>query len=179
MNPAREAEYAKYDAAYRRDSYRMGQERYRRVQAVLRDLPFRGTLLDVGTGRGETLDIAEALGYDAQGTEVVEYLLTDRVRYAEAHALPFDDDAFELVTCFDVLEHLVPQDTQQVLHELRRVARRALILSIGAYSHQENGVEYHINARTPEGWRFMIQATYGDSATLLQDGNNQWWAVKP
>jgi cyclopropane fatty-acyl-phospholipid synthase-like methyltransferase len=65
----------------------MGERRKSRAAEIVKGLPV-GTLLDIGTGRGELLDIAEKLGFQAQGTEVVKFLLTERVKFAEAHSLP-------------------------------------------------------------------------------------------
>lgn len=173
----RRQEHDKYRQAYTWDWYKQGDERRDIITRVLTDLPLRGTLLDVGTGRGETLQIAEARGYQPQGTEVVDALLNERVTYAEVHALPFADGAFDVVTCLDVLEHLVPTDTQAALAELGRVAGRVLILSIGAFPHTHNGIDLHPNRRTPGGWQFMVRSAYGERAELIREGSTQWWIV--
>jgi ubiquinone/menaquinone biosynthesis C-methylase UbiE len=48
-------------------------------------------------------------------------------RQASIYALPWPDDAFDLVLCCEVLEHL--QDPARGLAELARVARRHVLLS--------------------------------------------------
>lgn len=170
----RTAERLKYEDAYRLESYRMGEERRRRAAALIGALPHRGRLLDVGTGRGELLEDAERLGYEAQGTEVVEYLCNERVTWAEGRALPFEAGEFDVVTCFDVLEHVLPQDTAETLTELARVTGKVLLCSIATYSHVHQGVELHPNRRTAEGWVFMMQ-TYIPGAVLIEGGITQWW----
>jgi SAM-dependent methyltransferase len=45
-------------------------------------------------------------------------------------ALPFPDDAFDVVGCFEVLEHLPGDAPERALRELGRVARRAVVLSV-------------------------------------------------
>ena len=42
--------------------------------------------------------------------------------------LPFDDDAFDIVTALDVLEHL--NNPHATLHELFRIARKAVFISL-------------------------------------------------
>ena len=45
-------------------------------------------------------------------------------------ALPFPDDAFDVVGCFEVLEHLPGSGPERALQELARVARRAVVVSV-------------------------------------------------
>ena len=71
--------------------------------------------LNVGVG-------ANIVGWEGPGIFHLDY---DRWRYhncvqADAHHLPFRDDAFASVVAGDVLEHFV--DPLQCLHEIRRVA---------------------------------------------------------
>ncbi|HUG15917.1 MAG TPA: methyltransferase domain-containing protein, partial [Thermomicrobiales bacterium] len=87
-------------------------------------------VLDCGCGEGygsallaETA--AEVVGLD-RDDEVVEfaaakYAQPDRLRFvaSDAERLPFDDGAFDLITCFQVLEHL--HDARSFLREARRV----------------------------------------------------------
>lgn len=51
--------------------------------------------------------------------------------YAEARgsALPFGDGRFDVVTCLDVLEHVLPAERSSVLLELARVARRTVVVA--------------------------------------------------
>lgn len=97
------------------------------------------TVLDVGTGaadmpiafaaRGwravagdtnsEVLRIARAAAAGT-GVEIVE---------ADASALPFDDGAFDVVHCSLLLHHLDPRQAVAALAEMRRVARRGVVLN--------------------------------------------------
>jgi ubiquinone/menaquinone biosynthesis C-methylase UbiE len=48
---------------------------------------------------------------------------------ADARRLPFADDSFDVATCSLVLHHLEPDDAVRVLKEMRRVARRGVIVN--------------------------------------------------
>jgi Methyltransferase domain len=47
----------------------------------------------------------------------------------DATALPFEDGAFDYVTSVDVYEHIGPKSREEYLSELRRVARRGVLLA--------------------------------------------------
>jgi len=115
------------------------------VRAVRRfDAP-RLSLLDVGSGAG---DVALALARDAarRGVELRVTCLdhsdqmlalartatggTDTFSFvrADGGALPFADDAFDVVTCTLALHHFDPDDARAMLRELRRVARVAPVV---------------------------------------------------
>ncbi len=48
---------------------------------------------------------------------------------ADARRLPFADDSFDVATCSLVLHHLEPDEAVCVLKEMRRVARRGVIVN--------------------------------------------------
>lgn len=155
MNAARLAEQAKYSRAYGLPTYRMGGGRRTDAERDLRALPSRGSYLDVGCGRGEMLDLAEALGFETvQGVEVVPELTDgDRVIRAEAHNLPFADNSFDVISLFDVIEHLLPGDDEAVCRELNRVARKHVLLTANNRpSHLPDGTDLHINIRDYGEW---------------------------
>jgi SAM-dependent methyltransferase len=72
----------------------------------------RPRILDVGCGTGANLLMLSKYG-DAEGVDVSEDALAfcrerglDRVKLGAAEALPYDDGTFDLVTAFDVVEHM-------------------------------------------------------------------------
>ena len=76
LSDKRKNEHEKYQRAYKLPSYGMGVNRRKSAQKYLFDLPFRGSYLDVGCGRGEMLRYAESIGFDpVTGVDVVDYLL--------------------------------------------------------------------------------------------------------
>ena len=109
------------------------------VEESVRELE-PATLLDVGCGEGV---VTERLAAAFPATRVVGVDVADPALVAEwerrrapnlvfepgsAYSLPYGDGEFEVVTAFEVLEHLErPADG---LAELERVAARALVLSV-------------------------------------------------
>jgi SAM-dependent methyltransferase len=158
---ARLDEVARYERAYQNPAYRLGDRRQQHIKLHLNRIP-KGSLLDVSTGRGEVLDMAEQAGHGpVAGTEAVSYLCDgERVRHALAHDLPFATDSFDIVTMFDVMEHLLPEDTALACKELVRVARYRVLLTVHNGPSDFGGQgDLHINRR----------ASYDDWYEELQD----------
>lgn len=182
LTAARDAERARYTTAYARENYRMGQRRMADAVRDLAALPCRGSYLDVSCGRGEMLVHAEHMGFaPVQGTEVVHTLLNERVIYAEVHALPFGDDAFDVVTMFDVIEHLIPGDDERACRELACVARRHILVSANNRpSLEPDGSDLHINKRPYEEWDTLFRAWFGPATVTWLKGHryvSETWQI--
>jgi SAM-dependent methyltransferase len=155
---ARAAEIEAYEQAYKDPAYRLGERRRAHITAHLNRIE-KGNLLDVSTGRGEVLELAEHLGHGpVVGTEAVAYLCDGaRVRHAFAHDLPFGTSSFDTVTMFDVMEHLLPEDTEVVCKELARVAACRILLTVHNGPHVFRGRDLHINRRPDEtAWLYEL-----------------------
>ncbi len=97
-----------------------------------------GSVLDAGCGEGhvtgwiaEAFPAARVAGVD--GRDDALDALRARSPGVEAalgdvYSLPFADDAFEVVICTEVMEHL--EEPERGLAELARVASRALVLTV-------------------------------------------------
>ncbi|MEW9546825.1 class I SAM-dependent methyltransferase [Nonomuraea sp. NPDC050783] len=107
------------------DSHWWYRERRAILRRELRELGRPGVALDVGAaGGGNTRVLAEA-GWDATATDTSEAALevarqrgVNAVR-ADARALPFESGSVDLVTAFDVLEHI--REDHLVTEEIARV----------------------------------------------------------
>lgn len=170
---ARSAELVKYETAYGYANYRLGDRRKAHIEKHLKRIPL-GSLLDVSTGRGEVLDMAAALGYDpVQGTEAVPYLCDgERILNAMVHDLPFVDDAFDTVCMFDVMEHLVPSDTEIACKELKRVAKERVLLTVHNGPSRFAGMDLHINRRDSyETWHEELEGHF--DAPVIRHGRER------
>lgn len=96
-------------------------------------------VLDVGCGTGTMLGYlarygrAEGIDADKEAVRFCHERGVRDVHHVPALPLPFDDATFDLVTAFDVLEHI--NDDRGMLFELERVLRPAgtLFVSVPAY----------------------------------------------
>lgn len=93
------------------------------ADAIVRHFGYVESLLDVGAGSGRLADaLAGACG---------RYVALDQsdnpgVICGDAHTLPFDDGAFDVVASKQTLPHLA--DPARAIAEMARVARRGVII---------------------------------------------------
>lgn len=89
------------------------------------------TCLDVGCGTGELIRWLRFFGIEAQGVEVskdaldiAEPSIQPYVKEADIVKLPYEDNQFDLVVTFDVLEHIERGKIKQAVSETVRVSKK-------------------------------------------------------
>lgn len=141
------------------------------------------TILEVGCGQGwllkliaEALPDAELSGLDIR-PEVIEFARTmvpqATLSVGDGHVLPYDDAAFDLVVCSQVLEHV--DDPTSVLAEIDRVGRGVAVISVphepwfwganlirGKYLSTFGNCPGHIHHWGAAGFRRLLSAHYTD-----------------
>lgn len=167
---ARADEIAKYTECYKDPRYAMGSKRAKHVEWALSRIG-GGSLLDVSTGRGEAMEMARRMGFfPVHGTEAVDYLCNEQVTQALAHDLPFADNSFDTVTMFDVMEHLLPEDTAAVCAELARVAKKRVLLTVHNGPSRYGKVDLHINRRASyDVWHGELRQHFGGNVEWLHN----------
>lgn len=176
-------ELHKYEKAYRLDTYRMGPYRREVMYRDVGEMRPGSRYLDVGCGRGETLQQAAGNGVEAWGTEIVESLCGGRVVRADIESLPWPADHFDYVTCYDVLEHLTPGTEQRALDELFRVCRGQIIVTTNKKpSRLPSGEDLHVNKREAAEWQADILARCADGDRVFfkqfgPAGSDWYWRV--
>lgn len=116
--------YANY-LAERKFRLKLFAEKYSLIRKFL---PETGKLLDVGCAAGYFLEVARAMGYDAFGVELSKYAaahisksLSGHVFAGELEDAGFESNHFDVVTMWDVLEHLPkPRETLQEAFRILR-----------------------------------------------------------
>lgn len=97
-------------------------------------------ILDVGTGRGDLPIAFAGRGWPTVGLDIHPGVLRIARRETagepllemvegDARALPFGDDTFDVGHCSLLIHHFEPPAAVGVLRELRRVARRGVVIN--------------------------------------------------
>jgi SAM-dependent methyltransferase len=70
------------------------------------------TALDIGAAFGYAVELLEGLGYRALGLDLSQYASSKSraVMRGDAEAPPFREKSFDLITCFETIEHLTDPD---------------------------------------------------------------------
>lgn len=173
----------KYDRAYKElPNYRMGSMRKSIMHEDVQTMEPGKTYLDVGCGRGETVEAGLGRGLDSYGCDFAGILAGGRILQADAEDLPYDDLSFDYVSCYDVLEHLTPGTEQAVLDELFRVCRVELFITTNDKpSHLPDGTDLHVNKRPREVWEQDLRDRLGpnDRMHFKTFHGNEWhWRIE-
>ena len=137
-----EAEYARWQREMYYINRLLGDTRCltRAIRETLRESQSRSiSILDVGTGSGELLEVAgETLKGDSPLLVGVDINRTSVRTVAEragieaiqgdALALPFSDSSFDLVVCSLFLHHLTDYAAVNLICEMQRVARLRFVI---------------------------------------------------
>jgi 2-polyprenyl-3-methyl-5-hydroxy-6-metoxy-1,4-benzoquinol methylase len=125
------------------------------------------TALDVGCAYGYGVTVLEMLGYDSCGVDISEYSVSQAkkanpdVDFAVCDAqvgLPFDVNAFDVVTCFEVLEHL--SNPLRAIRNMLGSCRQVMIFTTPNRAVEKPVKKIvrdfdrtHVSGRTPQEWK--------------------------
>jgi 2-polyprenyl-3-methyl-5-hydroxy-6-metoxy-1,4-benzoquinol methylase len=147
-----------------------GRRRVIRAELDRLALPAGAEILDAGCGSGRTLQelarygSVQGIELDPEAAAVARARGYGEVREGRLEQLPWPDDAFDLITCLDVVEHT--PDDRVTLGELRRVCKPHghLLVTVPAYQalwSQHDEANHHFRrynrrmlraAATQSGW---------------------------
>ncbi|MBI4009306.1 class I SAM-dependent methyltransferase [Candidatus Roizmanbacteria bacterium] len=132
------------------------------------------TILDVGCGRGYLLEKISEKNKDLILTGVDIHIRNNlkrsrRVKYIEGEIekLPFYDKSFDTVICTHVLEHVV--NYQKAVRELRRVAKKRLIIVVPRQRNYQFTFDLHVNFFPYPHELQKIMGKKGDEIAILDN----------
>lgn len=144
----------------------MGDGRLRPMTDILKR--YRGSYLDVSTGRGELMRVAQTFGFrPVYGTEAVPELCNEYVLNATIDELPFPDRSFDVVSCIDVIEHILEPDIVPGLKELERVTKGTLLIAAADFPAYRNGINLHPSARPYREWDALFREVFTGTVEVV------------
>jgi ubiquinone/menaquinone biosynthesis C-methylase UbiE len=127
------------------------------------------SILDIGIGNGFVSRYLREKGYNVITSDIDKRLAPDTV--ASVVNVPFSDQAFEVVTCYEVLEHLPFGCFRKALSELFRVSCSHVLLSIPDVTRA-----YRMSIELPRfGWfKKLVQTPTLNRIVHHFDGEHFW-----
>lgn len=90
--------------------------------------PQESKVLEVGIGNAFVSDYLKKIGYNITTCDFDERLKPDIV--ADVRNLTLDENSFNVVTAFEVLEHVPFEDFDKALKELKRTSSKFVVISL-------------------------------------------------
>jgi ubiquinone/menaquinone biosynthesis C-methylase UbiE len=141
------------------------------------------SVLDVGFGLGYGLNIlaikaksVSGVDVDARAYQYCRDTIVNRnprlvyLDVYDGYVLPFPDDAFDVVTCVDVIEHV--EDYNRFIKELLRVTKRGVF-----FSTPNRRPEYTNPDGTPKNYWHLREWSFEEFDAILREHGQVEWNV--
>lgn len=154
-----------YDFSY--DSLRRFNSYWHQINEVMKVDPHK--ILEIGVGNKTLANLLEKYGIKVITLDVDRRL--NPLVVGDVKNLPFKSDSFELITCFEVLEHLPFEYFKEILLELNRTSKSYVILSI-----PDAGKYFKVSFKLPQFWQYkkLINAPFQRREEHEFNGEHYW-----
>jgi ubiquinone/menaquinone biosynthesis C-methylase UbiE len=107
--------------------------------------PNSGTILDIGCGNGYWLSRIDQKKYEVSGCDLKNNLRYVDCAFHEGHLehLPFEDNAFDIVTCHHTIEHVI--NPEKAISEIKRVAKKQVVIVVPKQRYFYYTLDQHVN----------------------------------
>lgn len=155
-------EYQEEQRRMHREIEEYGIECLKYVDTIARIIVERGihTMIDYGAGKGR---IVPALSEELGKYERIPSPFSIELYDPGVPQWSEKPEPAQLLTCIDVLEHVEPQYTISVLHDLHRCTEQVAFITIGmqpASKVLSDGRNAHINLRSTHEWMTLLMEHY-------------------
>jgi ubiquinone/menaquinone biosynthesis C-methylase UbiE len=150
-----------YDTKERFCSY------WHQIDEVLQLQP--NTVLEVGIGNGFVTRYLRKKGTSVTTLDIDYDLVPDVT--GSVLRLPFSDTSFDVVTCYEVLEHLPYADFSEALKELARVSRSYVLLSVPDLT---TVYKFYLSLPRIRPIKKLIPHPYPRPISHIYDGQHYW-----
>ena len=100
---------------------------FHQIEEILNFEP--NSILEIGSGMGVLkVVLKEVLNQNIETMDLYDTFKPDHI--GSVTAIPFPDNVYDVVSCFQVLEHLPFDDLEKGLSEMMRVSSKAVIISL-------------------------------------------------
>jgi len=123
------------------------------------------SVVDIGCGYNEFCEMLKEKGIESVG---VDFACPGADIMASAENLPFRDGQFDLLTAFDVLEHIPEEEIDTSLKEFERIAHRFMYkICLRKDFKKIDGETLHPTVRFPEWWIDKITKNGGHIGQII------------
>jgi len=135
------------------------------------------SILDVGCGKGYLLKRLHDAGFhNLTGVDLATSSLYNEIEIINGNVedLPFDNKSFDVVLCSHTLEHVL--NLTQAISELKRVARKILIITVPRQRYYHYTLDGHINF-FPEKSYLLKALDITDEKTTCKNISGDWTVI--
>lgn len=135
------------------DGYGCGSHGYGAYEFIKKMNP--SSILDVGCGHNDFCKLFRKQKIKCMG---LDFACPSADVICSCIQMPFYNKEFDLVTSFDALEHLLPEEINSALDEFARVSHRYIFsIAFRDSSYKVNGETLHPTVRPKEWWMDKIK----------------------
>lgn len=124
----------------------------------------RTRLLDAGCGGNHFVKELRAMGAPHLYAQGLDFAHPDADVRTYLHGTSLEDSSFDIITSFDVLEHILPEDVPTVLDELDRISADRCLwvhkISTRPSRFTVNGENLHPTVRNSAWWQEQLCKTF-------------------
>jgi len=121
-----------------------------------------GPVMDLGCGRGQTVECLRELGFEADGIDQIQK--NPEMRVGDITQPIPDIDKYRSTVCVDCIEHLYEAQVLGLFSNMKKVERHAFSIHNGEST--ETGQELHVNRQSFKEWGALIREHFEIAAAI-------------